>query len=144
MKKYILSDFYFFNFSYILKVIFDLFALFIFVVFSEKIISLNGFIFQFFFFVILLLIVLIDALKCSKEGVFFLKFLFDISIFLLLLIDPFTFNYINEFKKGLFNIIIIFFVFDFIILIFHSLCYNHYFFADLRQKIKTKFDWLDC
>ena len=143
MKKYILSDFYFFNFSYIFKVIFDLLALFVFVVFSEKIISLNSFVFQIFFFIVLLLVVLIDALKCSKEGVFFLKFLFDISIFLLLLIDPFTFNYINEFKRGLFNIIIISFAFDFIILIFHSLCYNHYFFADLRQKIKNKFGWID-
>jgi hypothetical protein len=143
MKKYILSDFYFFNSDYILKVSADLFALILFIILSVNIIFFEDLMLNGFFPGILLLIVLPDALRSMKEGIFFLKLIFDIFIFFLLLIDPFCSKNLFEFKRELFYIITIFILIDIIILILHSFCYKYPCMANLAENLKNKFEWLD-
>lgn len=143
MKKYTLFDFYFFNLKYILKALSDLVAFFIFFIFSDKIISFEGLIFYSFISGIFFLIIFPDIFRSNKEGIFFLKSIFNIFLFFILIIDPLVFNYVEEFKIGLFYIITISILIDLIILILHSFCYKYCFMADFSKKIKTEFEWRD-
>jgi len=144
MKKDFLSDFYFFNSKYIFKVLSDFLAFFIFFIFFGYINFLGGLIFYGFFTGIFILTIFPDALRSIKEGIFFLKFIFNILIFLFFLINPLIELSILDFKIGLMYFLIISVTIDFLLLVFHCLSYRYYKISMFLLKIKDKFQWIDC
>ncbi|MCF7906638.1 hypothetical protein K9L04_01755 [Patescibacteria group bacterium] len=144
MKKDFLSDFYLFNSRYIFKVLSDFLAFFIFFIFFGYINFLGGLIFYGFFTGIFILTIFPDALRSIKEGVFFLKFIFNSLIFLFFLINPLIDSSLTDFKTGLMYFLIISVTTDFLLLIFHCLCYRYYSIEAFFRKIKNKFNWIDC
>ncbi len=143
MKKYLLSDLYFFNLKYVLKLIFDLFAFLLLTILIKQISSFEGILFYFLCGSVSLLVIFPDIIRSNKEGIFFLKSFTDFIIFFFLVVNPFLLSSFSDFKKGLIYFIFISISSDIILLIFHCLCYRYYPIAIFARKIKSKFDWID-